>query len=104
MGDSCHVLQSLIFIMLSHMEETQTDGIPVQIIILFDFDISAWCYNCIFKGSIDQVILYSQMCIRKCNTTALIFLRALNVGVGLNLNGISMKTQYPHSERKVVTR
>ena len=42
------------------------------------------------------------MCIRKCNTTALIFEKALNVGAELNLNGISMLSQYPHSERKIV--
>ena len=41
-ADSCHVFQSLIFIMLGHMGETHRDGIPVQFIILFDFDISAW--------------------------------------------------------------
>ena len=35
------------------------------------------------------------MCLRKCNITALILLRALNVGAGLNLNGISMTTLYP---------
>ena len=34
-------LQSLIFIMLGHMGETHTDGIPVKFIRLFDFDISA---------------------------------------------------------------
>ena len=28
--------------------------------------------------------------------------KALNVGAGLNLNGISMKTQHPHSERKII--
>ena len=83
---------------LSHM-----DGIPVQFIILFDFDTAHECYNFIFKGLIDQVSLYSQMCIRKCNITALIFFSALKVGTGLNLNGISMLTQYPHSERKIVT-
>ena len=43
------------------------------------------------------------MCIRKCNITALhIFLGALNVGAGLNLNGISMLTQYAHSERMIL--
>ena len=41
MANSCHGLQSLIFMMLhvGHMEETHTDGIPVQFIIFFDFDI-----------------------------------------------------------------
>ena len=92
MAESCLVLQSLIFMMLGHMGETQTDEIPVQFMILFDFDISAWMlqfYIYIFKGLIDKVILYSQTCIRKCNITAY-FLSALNVGAGLNLNGISM--------------
>ena len=40
--DSCHVLQSLIFMMLGHMGEAHRDGLPVQFMILFDFDISAW--------------------------------------------------------------
>ena len=31
------------------------------------------------------------MCIRKCNITALIFLRPLDVGAGLHFNGISIK-------------
>ena len=75
MADSCHVLQSLIFMMLGHIGETHTDGIPVQLIILFDFNITYWCYKFIFKGSIDQVILYSQICKRKCNITALIFFK-----------------------------
>ena len=90
--DSCHVLQSLIFMMLGHMGETHTDGIPVQLINqICSIYISAHeCYNFVFKGLIDQVILYSQAYIRKCNITALIFLRAPNVGAGLNLNGISM--------------
>ena len=39
--DSCHVLQSLIFMMLGNMGETHNDGIPVKFII-FDYDISAW--------------------------------------------------------------
>ena len=38
--DSFHVLQSLIFMMLSQMGETHTKGIPVKLIMLFDFDIS----------------------------------------------------------------
>ena len=37
----CHVLQSLIFMMLGHIGETHNDGIPVKFIVLFDFDISA---------------------------------------------------------------
>ena len=41
-ADSCHVLQSLIFMILSHMGETHTDGIPVKFIKLFDFDINTW--------------------------------------------------------------
>ena len=53
------------------MGETHNDGIPVKFIIFFNFDISAW----MFKWSIDQVILYSQMSIRKCNNTALIFFK-----------------------------
>ena len=40
-ADSCHVLQSFIFLMLGHIGETHRDGIPVQFMILFDFDISA---------------------------------------------------------------
>ena len=50
------------------------------------------CYNFVLKGLIDQVILYSQMCIR-CNITALLFLRVLNVGAGL----ISMEFQYKYN-------
>ena len=42
MADSCHALQSLIFMMSGHIGETHTDEIPVQFIILFDFDTSAW--------------------------------------------------------------
>ena len=61
---------------LGHMGETQTDGIPVKFIIC-SISISAHgCYNFIVKGGIYQIILYSQMCIRKCNISALIFLRA----------------------------
>ena len=44
------------------------------------------------------------MCIRKYYIIALIFLRALNVWAGFDLNGFSMKTQYPDSEGKVFTR
>ena len=40
-ADSCHVLQSLIFMMLGHMGEAHRDGLPVQFMILYDFDISA---------------------------------------------------------------
>ena len=38
MADSCHVLQSfkVIFMILGHMGEKHTEGIPVQLIILFD--------------------------------------------------------------------
>ena len=32
-----HVLNSLIFMIIGHMGETHTDGIPVQFIILIDF-------------------------------------------------------------------
>ena len=39
-ADSRHKLQSLIFMILSHMGETHTDGIPVKFIKLFDFDIN----------------------------------------------------------------
>ena len=45
-ADSCHVLQSLIFMMLGHMGETHRDRIP-------DCSISKSaheCYNFIFKG------------------------------------------------------
>ena len=62
------------------MGETHPDGIPSI------YKPAQGCYNFIFKGLIDLVTLYSQMCIRKCNITAFIFLRALNVGAGLNLN------------------
>ena len=55
----------------SHGRNTHRISIPVH--VFYDF---------IIKGLIDQVILYSQMCIRKCNIAALIFLRALNVGAG----------------------
>ena len=40
-ADSCHVLQSLIFMMLGHMGETHTYGITVEFIIMLDLDISA---------------------------------------------------------------
>ena len=40
--DSCHVLQSLIFMILSHMERNRHRWRPVQFMIFFDFDISAW--------------------------------------------------------------
>ena len=40
MAYSCHVLQSLIFIMLDDIGKTHTDGIPMQFMIVFDFDIS----------------------------------------------------------------
>ena len=75
--DSCHVLQSLIFMMLGHMGETHTNGIPVQLINqICSIYISAHeCYNFVFKGLIDQVILYSQAYIRKCNITALHFFK-----------------------------
>ena len=47
MADSCHVLQSLIFMMLGHMGETHTDGIQV----VFDFDISGWMLQFLYlKG------------------------------------------------------
>ena len=90
MSDSCGVVQSLIFVLLGYMGETQTDGILCSSWYC-SISISAHgYYNFIFKGLIDQVILYSEMCIGNCNITALIFLNALNVGAGLNLNGISM--------------
>ena len=47
------------------------------------------CYIFISKELTDKFILYSQMCIRKCNITA-IFLSAPNVGTGLSLNGNSI--------------
>ena len=47
--------------------------------------ISFFHGNWYFNGQ-----LYSQMCIRNCNINALIYFKALNVGAGLNLNGISM--------------
>ena len=68
MADSCHVLQSLIFMMLGHMGETHTDGIPVQFIILFDFDISMDVTILYLKGQLIKS-LYSQMCIK--NVTSL---------------------------------
>ena len=37
-ANNCHLLESLMFMMLGHMRETHTDGITVQFIILFDFD------------------------------------------------------------------
>ena len=39
-ADSCHVLQSFIFMISGHVREIHTDRIPVKLIILFDFDIS----------------------------------------------------------------
>ena len=81
--------------MLGHMRETHTDLIPAQFIIKFVSISAHVCfiyiiYYFIYKGLIDQVILCSQMCIRKCKITALIFLWTLNVGAGLYLNGIAM--------------
>ena len=56
-ADSCHVLQSLIFMMLGHMGKTHTDGLPVQLINqICSIYISAHeCYNFVFKGLIDRV-------------------------------------------------
>ena len=60
MANSCHVLQSLIFMMLNQMGETDTDHEQVPFMILFDYDISAWML---------------QFCILKCNITAFIFFK-----------------------------
>ena len=65
---------------LGHMGETHTDEMPAQFIILLVLISAHVCYNFIYKCLIDQVIPYTQICIRKCNITALIFLKALNVG------------------------
>ena len=40
-ADSCHVLQTLLIMMLGHMGEAHRDGLSVQFMILFEFDISA---------------------------------------------------------------
>ena len=87
-------LPSLIqvsMMMLGQMRETHTQ-MEYQCSSLYcSISISATeCYNFISKELIDTVILYSQMCKRKCNITAL-FLRAPNVGTGLNLNGNSIQ-------------
>ena len=66
--------------MLGHMGEKHTDGIPVQFMILSAHE----CYKFVFEGLVDLEILHSQMWIRKCN----IFKIALNIGAGLNLNEI----------------
>ena len=58
------------------------------------------CYNFIFKVSIDQVILYSLMCITKCNITALIFLRALNVREGFISTLFQCKHNNPSLKKK----
>ena len=86
-------LPSLIqvsMVMLGQMRETHTQ-MEYQCSSLYcSISISATeCYNFISKELIDTVILYSQMCKRKCNITAL-FLRAPNVGTWLNLNGNSI--------------
>ena len=57
MADNCHVLQSLIFMMLGHTGETHT---------LIEYQCSSWycsisisaheCYNFIFKKLIDEVM------------------------------------------------
>ena len=62
MANYCHVLQSLTFMMLGHMGETHTDGIPVQFMIFFAKSAHE-CYNFVFKVVIDHVM----MCIRKCH-------------------------------------
>ena len=89
-------LPSLIqvsMMMLGQMRETHTQ-MEYQCSSLYcSISISATeCYNFISKELIDTVILYSQMCKRKCNITAL-FLRAPNVRRGL----ISMEIQYKHN-------
>ena len=50
------------------MGETHIDGIPVKIMIFFDFDISYEFNNFVFEWFINQVILYSQMRRRKCTS------------------------------------
>ena len=72
---SCYVIQSFIFMMFGHMRETHRwNTNEVHYMNDRSISISAHeCYNFILKGLTDQVILYSQMCIRKCNITALIF-------------------------------
>ena len=77
--------------MLSHMGETHTDGIPVQCISLFDFDISTWMLwfyiqrvnwscHCIFTKVYKKMLYHC----------AQIFKYSECKGCGLNFSGISM--------------
>ena len=60
------VLQSLIVMMLSHKGETQTDRIPVQFIILIDFDMDVTILYL-------KVQLIKSMCIRNVTSLRLYF-------------------------------
>ena len=75
MANSCHVLQSLISMMLGHMWETHTDGDQCSSWYSSILISAHECYKFVFKELIDLVILYTHMCISKCNITALIFFR-----------------------------
>ena len=63
MANSCHVLQSLIFMMLGHMGETDTDG--DQCISWYSSTLvtAHECYNVVFKALIYLDILYTPICI-----------------------------------------
>ena len=92
MADSCHVLESLIFMMLGRMGEKHTDGIPMHSLYCYISILAHDCYIFIFKGLINQVILYSHIYLYK-KINALIFLIALNFWAGFYLNEISKSSQ-----------
>ena len=74
-ANSCHVIQSLIFMTLGYMGDTHTNGIPVQFMIFFDFVISAWMLQ-FYIHSVNWWSLSTFTNVHeKCNTTALIFLK-----------------------------
>ena len=63
------------FMMLGYMGEAHRDGLPVQFMILFDFDISAWMLQFYIQRVNWSSHSLFTMCIRKCNITALIFFK-----------------------------
>ena len=94
-ADSCHVIQQLIFMTLGQLREKHTQKEYQCSSLYSSISISAYeCYNFIFTVLIDQFFHHSQMYIRKCNITALIFFEGLWMfGRGL----ISMEFQCKHN-------
>ena len=92
--------------MQGNMRETHADGIPVQFIILFDFDISARMLQFyIERVNSSSHSTYSTNVHKKMEHRCAHILRALNLGSGLNLNGMNFNVNtIPHSERTIVTR